>query len=103
MIPHTIQRKKRHLHLLLCCSLILQLLTACAVVGPEYQKPDLHPAEQWHSPLLKGLQAEQADPQQMAAWWELLGDEQLSSLIERAVQGNLNMKTAAERVEQARL
>ncbi|XCN73627.1 MAG: efflux transporter outer membrane subunit [Candidatus Electrothrix aestuarii] len=103
MIIHTIQRKNRRLAPLLCCGLMLQLLTACAVVGPEYQKPDLHPAAQWNSPLLKGLQAEQADPQQMAAWWELLEDEQLSSLIERAVQGNLDLRTAAERVEQARL
>ncbi len=82
---------------------LLQLLTACAVVGPDYQKPELRLAEQWHSPLLKGLQAEQADPRQLASWWEMLEDEQLSSLITRAVNGNLDLKTAAERVEQARL
>lgn len=34
---------------------------------------------------------------------EMLEDEQLSSLITRAVNGNLDLKTAAERVEQARL
>ena len=82
---------------------LLQLLTACAVVGPDYQKPELRLAEQWHSPLLKGVQAEQADPRQLASWWEMLDDEQLSSLITRAVNGNLDLKTAAERVEQARL
>jgi NodT family efflux transporter outer membrane factor (OMF) lipoprotein len=83
--------------------LLLQLLTACAVVGPNYQKPALRLNEQWNSPLLKGLQAEQADSRQLATWWEVLEDEQLSSLIERAVADNLDLQTATERVEQARL
>ncbi|WP_339136513.1 MAG: efflux transporter outer membrane subunit [Candidatus Electrothrix sp. GW3-4] len=95
--------KKHPLSSALCCGLLLHILTACAVVGPDYQKPELLPIEQWHSPLLRGLQAEQADPQQLASWWKLLEDEQLTALIKRAVQGNLDLKTAAERVKQARL
>lgn len=95
--------KKHPLSSALCCGLLLQFLTACAVVGPNYQQPPLHLNEQWNSPLLKGLQAEQADPRQLASWWEVLEDEQLSSLIEQAVNGNLDLQIAAERVEQARL
>ena len=87
------------------CSFLLFFLlpTACSMVGPDYYRPYLSLTGQWHAPLRKGLQAEPADPQHLASWWEVLQDEQLSSLIERAVQGNLDLKTAAERVEQARL
>ncbi len=95
--------KKHLLSSAFCCGLFFHILTACAVVGPDYQKPELRLAEQWHSPLLKGLQAEQADPRQLATWWEVLEDDQLSSLITRAVSGNSDLQTAAERVEQARL
>ena len=95
--------KKQNFWPTLLSCLLFHLLTACAVVGPNYQKPALHLNEQWNSPLLKGLQAEQAHPQQLASWWDMLGDEQLSALIKRAIHGNLDLKTAAERVKQARL
>lgn len=79
------------------------LLASCTVVGPNYFKPELRLNEQWNSPLRKGLQAEQAASQQLASWWKILKDKQLSDLMQRAVAGNLDLKTAAERVEQARL
>ncbi|XOF35169.1 MAG: efflux transporter outer membrane subunit [Candidatus Electrothrix sp. YB6] len=79
------------------------LLAGCSAVGPDYHKPELPPVKQWHSPLLKGLQAEQVDPQELASWWEVLRDKQLSDLMQRAVSGNFDLQTAVERVEQARL
>ncbi|MCI5130592.1 MAG: efflux transporter outer membrane subunit [Candidatus Electrothrix sp. EH2] len=85
-----------------CFLPVFFLLAGCTVVGPDYFKPEL-PLYEWHSPLRKGLQVEQAASQQLASWWNVLQDEQLSDLIQRAVAGNLDLQTAAERVEQARL
>jgi NodT family efflux transporter outer membrane factor (OMF) lipoprotein len=42
------------------------------------------------------------DPQTLAAWWMTLNDPELSSLIDRAVLGNLNLKKALARVREAR-
>ena len=38
----------------------------------------------------------------MASWWTTLNDPILTSLIERAVQGNLDVKKAKARVREAR-
>ena len=81
----------------------LLLLSGCTAVGPDYQKPELPPIEQWNSPMLRGLQAEQADPQLLSSWWRILRDKQLSDLIQRAVAKNLDLRTATERVQEARL
>jgi NodT family efflux transporter outer membrane factor (OMF) lipoprotein len=42
------------------------------------------------------------DPQALAAWWTTLNDPELSSLIDRAVLGNLDLKKALARVREAR-
>jgi NodT family efflux transporter outer membrane factor (OMF) lipoprotein len=42
------------------------------------------------------------DPKTLAAWWTTLDDQQLSSLIERAVMGNLDLKTARSRIRESR-
>jgi outer membrane protein TolC len=42
------------------------------------------------------------DPQTLAAWWKTLNDPELSSLIDHAVLGNLDLKTAIARVREAR-
>lgn len=82
---------------------VFLLFTGCAAVGPDYHKPEPPPVEQWNSPMLKGLRSEQADPQLLSTWWRILEDEQLTDLIQRAVARNLDLRTAAERVREARL
>ncbi len=56
----------------------------------------------WHAPLKGGLTPGETDPQTLASWWKTLKDPELSSLIERAVQGNLDLKGAMARVREAR-
>jgi len=77
------------------------LLAGCAV-GPDYKAPTLNATKRWHSPLEGGLEPETPDPQTLAQWWTTLNDPLLTSLEERAVKGNLDLKMALYRVRQAR-
>ena len=78
------------------------ILAGCATVGPDYMPPETTVAEDWHTPLNRGLIAEQIDPQALATWWTVVNDEDLSSLIERAVKGNLDIKEAHARIRESR-
>jgi len=64
--------------------------------------PDTTVSAIWHTPLEGGLTAEEMNPQILASWWTTLNDSELSSLIERAVAGNLDLKKAQARVLEAR-
>lgn len=78
------------------------LIAGCAAVGPDYAPPEPANSTSWNTPLKRGLTEEQISPQILAQWWTTFDDPQLSSLIERAVAGNLDLKDASARVRQAR-
>jgi NodT family efflux transporter outer membrane factor (OMF) lipoprotein len=59
-------------------------------------------SKNWHTELADGLTAKEMDAQTLTAWWTVLNEPELSSLIERAVAGNLDLKTARARVREAR-
>lgn len=82
--------------------MIVLALSGCATVGPDYVRPDTSLSTTWHSELKGGLIAEEISPQTLAEWWYTLNDPELSSLIERAVTGNLDLKNAWARVREAR-
>ena len=81
---------------------ILVLILSGCTVGPDYRPPDTHPPAKWHSPMHGGLTSEKPDIQTLARWWTTLGDPLLTSLEERAVKGNLDLKKAIYRVREAR-
>jgi NodT family efflux transporter outer membrane factor (OMF) lipoprotein len=83
---------------------VLAILTfaGCATVGPDYVPPDTPVSATWHTQLKGGLITEEMDPKTLAAWWTTLNDPELSSLIDRAVAGNLDLKKALARVREAR-
>ena len=81
---------------------IVFILTGCAAVGPNYAMPETIVSATWHSQLEGGLASEEMNPQILASWWTTLNDSQLSSLIERSVAGNLDLKKAQSRVLEAR-
>ena len=74
--------------------LAIFVFTGCATVGPDYVPPDTPVSATWHTELKGGLSAGEMDPQTLAAWWTTLNDPELSSLIDRAVLGNLDLKKA---------
>jgi outer membrane protein, multidrug efflux system len=81
---------------------ILVLLTGCVTVGPDYAPPVTPVPTAWHNAGRGGLTGETTNPETMAAWWTTFNDPELTSIIERAVKGNLDLKTARARVREAR-
>jgi NodT family efflux transporter outer membrane factor (OMF) lipoprotein len=71
-------------------------------VGPDYVRPDVGAPATWHAPLQGGVTAGAPDPESLAKWWAVLGDSELSSLVERAAAGNLDLRAARARVREAR-
>ena len=85
-------RKPVRLSILCFC---LTALTGCAV-GPNYKPSQTDVSGKWVG------SAGQAQAQNIAEWWTTFGDPNLTSLIERAVKSNLDLKQAQLRIRQAR-
>ncbi len=81
------------------------LLAAGCAVGPNYHPPKVNTPDQW-----TGLSAASTDDTSVATpeaatvaeWWKHFHDPELDSLISKAVQTNLTLKQAQERILQAR-
>jgi multidrug efflux system outer membrane protein len=78
---------------------LLSLLSLCAcVVGPNYRAPNpTLPAA--FGEAAPGAGGQDAD---LSRWWRQLGDAKLDSLIDRALAQNLDVRTAASRLREAR-
>lgn len=76
------------------------LLAAGCAVGPNFQRPTMEMPAAWTGEPA-GTEARVAD-QELRRWWEGFNDPQLTSLIERAMAANLDLRQAAARVRQAR-
>jgi outer membrane protein, multidrug efflux system len=84
-------------HLLLV-ALLAVLAEGCAV-GPNYQRPVVSAPTHWSEPLAGG---ETNAPASLTAWWKNFHDAELDSLIDHAVQSNLDLQIARARVREAR-
>jgi outer membrane protein, multidrug efflux system len=76
----------------------LVLLAGCAV-GPNYKPPSGQAPVKWATPLAAG---ESDAPAAVASWWGSFRDPELNALIGTAVQSNLTLRVAEERVREAR-
>jgi multidrug efflux system outer membrane protein len=95
----------------LCLGVSGLLLSACAPMGPDYERPAVTVPAQWQpapavaSPV-PGAPAAVAEPAVGptglidTAWWSAFGDPQLDALIRIALEENKDLKIAAYRVEQ---
>lgn len=72
--------------------LVCALILAGCNLAPVYEMPELPLPEQYE----QGAGAV-VDP----AWWQAFGSDELTSMIERAANGNLDLSTAMSRVRQA--
>lgn len=68
------------------------------VVGPDYHRPALDVPAHWSEAPENTTSSQPAQAQ----WWLSFRDTELNSLIERAVQGNLDIQGAAARIRAAR-
>ncbi|MEM9388498.1 MAG: efflux transporter outer membrane subunit [Pseudomonadota bacterium] len=76
--------------------------TACTTVGPDYEPPELESPSAWATRLKGGLTTAELNPTSLSAWWETLGDDTLNNLIGRAINANLDLRTAQAQLRQAR-
>jgi NodT family efflux transporter outer membrane factor (OMF) lipoprotein len=74
------------------------LLSGCMSVGPDYDPPETAVPDAWHASVQEEFEAGEPNLQ---TWWRIFGDETLNGLIERASTNNLDLRTAAARIEQA--
>ncbi len=66
-------------------------------LGPDYQRPEVEVPEAW-----RWKTAEPRDDVPREGWWRVFGDPQLDELQVKAETGNLELKAAWARVDQAR-
>jgi multidrug efflux system outer membrane protein len=79
-------------------ALLCVVFNGCAV-GPNYRKPILKtPASFVEAPQ----QNVANDATSLAKWWTNFSDEELTSLVERAIENNLDLQVAQERLREAR-
>lgn len=76
--------------------------SGCTTVGPNYHAPQTATPTNWTSELQAGLSGAPADTNRLAEWWTVFNDPTLSTLIERARAGNLDLRQAESRVREAR-
>ncbi|MHB8286074.1 MAG: TolC family protein, partial [Caulobacteraceae bacterium] len=78
---------------------LLAGLCACTV-GPTFHAPAVDAPAQWGAEpqAASATYAGQID----SAWWDSFHDAELSSLVHRLATQNLDLKVAAERIDQAR-
>ncbi len=94
--------KKIHKIGLIAFGLLVTLGAGCRV-GPEYTPVRVNPPANWPSiegPDSAGRQI--VDTEGLATWWTTFQDPALSSLVERAVSNNKDLKIALARIRQSR-
>ena len=84
---------------------LLVILTAAIAlgcsVGPDFKRPDPRVPPQW-SPASTAAPSLSTEPQPAAAWWASFQEPMLSSLIERGIASNLDLRAAVLRITEAR-
>ncbi len=118
--PHAVTPMNSSRHLIRgarSCVLALVVVHAACTVGPNFVRPSAQTPAHWSdrpapvapdpiaatpsgpSPQPSTVTEQTAD---LSAWWDGFDDQRLSSLIERALSANLDLRTAVLRVDEAR-
>ncbi len=82
-------------------SLSLLLFSGCGIfkVGPDYVTPDYPVPDVWTLSATAGLAEGETT---LKNWWKVLDDPLLDQLMDRAVEGNLDLEEAFARILEAR-
>jgi outer membrane protein, multidrug efflux system len=78
--------------------LMITALTSCAV-GPDFIKPNPKMPEKWAEAPKGDITGKLPD---LSEWWSIFRDPELNSLIDRAIQSNLDLQIAEARIREAR-
>jgi outer membrane protein, multidrug efflux system len=100
MREHELFVMRRRCILLSLAALLSLFMAAGCSVGPNFKKPEIVVPDRW----VAEPAPEAAAPPEMdlARWWNFFDDPTLTSLVERAITGNLDIKLAEARIRQAR-
>ena len=103
MLPqndNTFRRQTRTGGLALIVCLYLMTVSGC-LVGPDFKPPQTQVPAAWIETATAQTPSV-AQFQDLVHWWTTFNDPMLSSLMERAIQSNLDLKLAQARIRQAR-
>ena len=81
------------------CLLALGGLAGCTM-GPDYRAVAPAVPSQWQAEPVANSQ--QVNPEELKNWWKNFGDTELNRLMDQALAGNLDIKIAVARIDQAR-
>ncbi len=81
--------------------LLVLALTGCSV-GPDYHRPAQSTPDRWDIAPTTQASVVLEQPTNLTRWWEQFKDPELNSLIKRAVDRNLDLAAAVERIRAAR-
>lgn len=86
------------------CALITlaSLPLAGCLVGPDFEPPPSAAPDAWRAPLASGLSSDAPADDEIARWWEALGDPLLVELEQRAAAANRDIASAQARLREAR-
>src|SRR4051812_24748579 len=86
------------------CAIVLISIVGCTV-GPDYHRPDTPVPGGWVGASTQPttqLSVATAQATNLALWWTAFNDPLLDSLVDRAIQSNLDLRLAYARIEEAR-
>ena len=83
----------------LCPVLPFVMVVGGCSVGPKYKAPAT-PMRPFHNPA--PMRADGASAPPLDTWWEGFGDPELTRIVQRALDQNLDLAASVTRVEQAR-
>lgn len=81
--------------------LLLPMLLAGCTVGPDYVKPSLPAAPAWHQQAALDQRVADTPAPPLETWWNGFDDPELSTIIGRVLDQNLDLAASAARVQQA--
>jgi outer membrane protein, multidrug efflux system len=90
---------KKHRPLLI---FFLMVAFGCAPVGPNYKKPETNVPPKFGSLEQGTSSGDEAGRESLVSWWKILKDPYLNSLMDRAFNGNLDLRIAEARLQQSR-
>ena len=78
-------------------------LTACAMVGQDYRRPDLQVPASWQAPLTeRDTHLRSQSPADLTNWWATFNDTTLDSFLEATQKDNPTLAKAAAAIDKAR-
>jgi NodT family efflux transporter outer membrane factor (OMF) lipoprotein len=79
------------------------------MVGPDYERPKVNMPSTWFGATIQPTtkpttrtSITTTDPPELKGWWKTFHDARLDSLIQRAIESNLDLQQAELRIRQAR-